>query len=161
MTTKTLTIDDLDGSENATTVRFGLGDTRYEVDLAEANREKLEQALAPFIQVAREVVRGPTANGQAGIIREWAKTKGLIVPAKGRIPGAITAQYQAEHASAGRLEVNKALRLVGTGSAGDAGHPRCGLAVVSGPAVPGNAPGHWSGAADCGKRHTWPVKATR
>jgi hypothetical protein len=101
MTTKILTIDDLDGSENAVTVRFALGDTRYEVDLVEANREKLEQALAPFIQVAREVAGGPAANGQSAIIREWAKTKGLVVPAKGRIPGAITAQYQSEHASPG------------------------------------------------------------
>lgn len=103
MTTKILTIDDLDGSENAVTVRFALEDTRYEVDLVEANREKLEQALAPFIHVAREVVRGPIANGQSGIIREWAKTKGLFVPAKGRIPGAVAAQYQAEHVSADRL----------------------------------------------------------
>lgn len=102
MTTKILTIDDLDGTENAITIRFALEDTRYEVDLVKANREKLQQALAPFIEVAREIVRGPAANGQSAIIREWAQAKGLVVPAKGRIPGAITAQYQAEHSSSGR-----------------------------------------------------------
>lgn len=97
MTTKILTIDDLDGSENAVTVRFSLGDTKYEVDLALANREKLEKALAPFIEAAREVAGRPTANGQSGVIREWAKNRGMSVPAKGRIPGDITALYQAEN----------------------------------------------------------------
>jgi hypothetical protein len=103
MTTKTLTIDDLDDSENATAVRFALGDTTYEVDLAEANRDKLEKALAPFIRAAREVVKRPATNGQSGIIREWAKAKGMTVPAKGRIPSAITAQYEAEHPAADGL----------------------------------------------------------
>lgn len=99
MTTKILTIDDLDDSENAITIRFAFGDTTYEVDLAAANREKLESALAPFIQVAREVAKRPGMNGQAGLIREWAKARGMVVPAKGRVPVAITAQYEAEHAS--------------------------------------------------------------
>jgi nucleoid-associated protein Lsr2 len=99
MATKTLTTDDLDGSENATAVRFALGDTTYEVDLAQANRDKLEKALAPFIQVAREVVRRSAPNGQSAVIREWAIAKGLTVPAKGRIPGEITARYEAEQAS--------------------------------------------------------------
>jgi hypothetical protein len=103
MTIKTLTIDDLDGSEDATTIRFGFGDHMYEVDLAEENINKLKKVLDPFIQVAREVVKRPTADGRSAIIREWAKTKGMIVPAKGRIPGAITEQYEAEHDSGGRL----------------------------------------------------------
>jgi Lsr2 len=100
MATKTLTLDDLDGTENASTVRFGFGERTFEVDLAEANTDKLEKLLAPFINVAREVVkRGPTTNTQASLIRQWAVTRGIEVPAKGRIPANITEQYEAEQAA--------------------------------------------------------------
>lgn len=99
MATKTLTLDDLSGEEGATTVRFGYADRSYEVDLAEASTDKLEKALAPFIQVAREVVKRVPATSQAGAIREWAASKGIEVPAKGRIPGAITEQYEADQAA--------------------------------------------------------------
>ena len=81
----------------------------FEVDLAGANIDKLEKALAPFIQVAREVVKRPTTNTQASLIRAWAVTKGIAVPQKGRIPAAITEQYEAEQAalSVGGLRVTR------------------------------------------------------
>jgi len=50
--------DDLDGSENAETVSFSFDGAAYEIDLAKANRAKLEKALAPFIGAGRPVPRG-------------------------------------------------------------------------------------------------------
>ena len=43
---QTLLIDDLDGGEAQTTVRFGLDGTEYEIDLSAKNADALRKALA-------------------------------------------------------------------------------------------------------------------
>lgn len=48
-----LLVDDLDSSEAAETVVFGLDGASYEVDLSASNADKLRGALASFIGVAR------------------------------------------------------------------------------------------------------------
>ena len=55
--------DDLDGSQNAETVLFGLDGVTYEVDLGRKNRARLERALAPFIEAGRRVPRGGRRRG--------------------------------------------------------------------------------------------------
>ena len=47
--------DDIDGSENAETVSFGIGGVTYEVDLGSTNKARLEKALAPFMEAGRRV----------------------------------------------------------------------------------------------------------
>ncbi|HEX6970416.1 MAG TPA: Lsr2 family protein [Micromonosporaceae bacterium] len=104
--------DDLDGTEGAETVKFGLDGVQYEIDLAENNATKLREALAPFIARARRagrggvVVGGRAARGRATIdreqnkaIREWAKREGKPISGRGRIPQEIIDEY---HARAGR-----------------------------------------------------------
>jgi len=44
--------DDLDGSHGAEPVRFGWDDITWEIDLADANRKKLEEALRPYLDKA-------------------------------------------------------------------------------------------------------------
>jgi hypothetical protein len=44
--------DDLDGSHGAEPVQFGWDGVTWEIDLAEANRKKLEEALRPFLEKA-------------------------------------------------------------------------------------------------------------
>jgi hypothetical protein len=44
--------DDLDGSHGAEPVRFGWDGVTWEIDLSEANRRKLEEALRPFLDKA-------------------------------------------------------------------------------------------------------------
>ena len=44
--------DDLDRSPGAETVTFGLDGVSYEIDLAQPNRARLSEALAPFITAA-------------------------------------------------------------------------------------------------------------
>ena len=44
--------DDLDGTHGAEPVRFTWDSVEWEIDLAEANRKKLAEALAPYLEAA-------------------------------------------------------------------------------------------------------------
>jgi nucleoid-associated protein Lsr2 len=97
--------DDLDGSENAQTVSFGLDGVSYEIDLAKKNRARLERALAPFIEAARRVPRGGRRRGGRGAgapadrseVRDWARSAGLQVSDRGRISADVIRRYEAAH----------------------------------------------------------------
>ncbi|MFZ4718639.1 MAG: histone-like nucleoid-structuring protein Lsr2 [Ilumatobacteraceae bacterium] len=92
-------IDDLDGSEDdVQTVRFALSGKAYELDLSAANRQLLEDALQPFVSVARTpgsayakvagatTRRSPSTSSSgapkpdydADAFREWAKANGTL-----------------------------------------------------------------------------------
>lgn len=111
MATKTIThiTDDLDGSSDAETVKFGLWGATYEIDLSEDNQKKLEAALEPYLSVARKASGGtarrassPRSSGSASggadydakAVRAWASANGVAVPARGRIPKTVLEQYQ-------------------------------------------------------------------
>ena len=100
--------DDLDGSPGAVEVRFSLEDRRYTIDLSEANRAKLEAALAPFIDKARSdsvgrSIRARPAGAssseetpeQREAIRRWAKANGFQVGDRGRISDTVRSAYRA------------------------------------------------------------------
>jgi len=97
--------DDLDGSAGARSVSFGFDGVSYEIDLAEANREKLETTLAPFIAAGRRTRastrRGPgrpaTPPVDRAAVRAWAREAGLNVSDRGRISAEIMSQYEAAH----------------------------------------------------------------
>ncbi len=97
---------DLDGSQGAETVAFGLDGVSYEIDLAQPNRARLAGALAPFIAAGRRVGRGSrrpgagTAAGSRvdrGAVRAWARDAGLAVSERGRISAEVMRQYEAAH----------------------------------------------------------------
>lgn len=94
-------LDDFDGTENASTVSFGFEGKNYEIDLSDANKAKLAEALEPFIKVARTAGgRSASAAAKGGrkdlaAIREWANANGHAVSPKGRIPAAIVEAYDA------------------------------------------------------------------
>jgi Lsr2 len=97
--------DDLDGEAGAKTVTFGFDGVSYEIDLATANRDKLEKALAPFIGAARRA-RAGTRRGASrpaapsvdrAAVRAWAREAGLNVSDRGRISAEIMSQYDATH----------------------------------------------------------------
>jgi hypothetical protein len=92
-------VDDLDGSNAAETVTFGLDGTMYEVDLNKKNAVKLRSALTGYIEVARTTKpsRPKAVNGRpdAKKVRQWAQANKVKVPAKGRIPQAVLSQYAA------------------------------------------------------------------
>ena len=49
-------VDDLDGSEAAETISFGLDGTNYEIDLNDANASALREALSGYVGHARKVL---------------------------------------------------------------------------------------------------------
>jgi Lsr2 len=74
--------DDLDGSQCAETMAFGLDRVSYEINLAQPNRARLAGTLAPFIAAGRRVSRGSrrrsgsTATGSRvdrAAARAWAR----------------------------------------------------------------------------------------
>jgi hypothetical protein len=81
--------DDLDGTHDAQPVQFGWDGVMWEIDLAEANRKKLEEALRPFLEKAhpakvaqarseRTRTRQPRSAGAKGNV-EWG------LPHRGRV----------------------------------------------------------------------------
>jgi hypothetical protein len=99
MVAKQVLYDDIDGSEGASTIRFTVEGQAFEVDLSDANSERLARALEPFVRVARPVGRKSSDNGESALIREWAARNGIQLSPKGRIPSDIVTQYQAAQAA--------------------------------------------------------------
>jgi hypothetical protein len=102
---QTLFIDDLDGSEAEGTVRFGLDGTEYEIDLNARHAEVLRKALARYIDAARRSpgARRPARSGRrasaSGLnsteVRDWAKSQGIDVKDRGRVPAELIVKFKA------------------------------------------------------------------
>jgi hypothetical protein len=105
---QTLLIDDLDGGEAEGTVRVGLDGAEYEIDLSAKNAEALRGALARYVDAARRspgsAARRPSRSGRlaAGAdgarptaVREWAKSQGIEVKDRGRVPAELGVKFQA------------------------------------------------------------------
>ena len=103
---QTLFIDDIDGGEAEGTVRFGLDGTDYEIDLSAKNAAALRKALAKYIDSARRAPgasRRPARSGRrAGdgaadstAVRVWAKSQGIEVKDRGRVPAEIVEKFRA------------------------------------------------------------------
>ncbi|MEU5340343.1 MULTISPECIES: Lsr2 family protein [unclassified Streptomyces] len=84
--------DDIDGSEAAETIAFGLDGKSYEIDLNQANAKKLRRALEPYLEAGRKRSRSGKAYRQTAVapdpaaVRAWAQSHKMEVPARGRIP---------------------------------------------------------------------------
>ena len=102
-TIQVLLIDDLDGSEAAGTVRFGLDGTEYEIDLSAAHSDELRKALGQYLAHARRAdgtarSAARTRRGSGAVdtakVREWAKGQGIEVKGRGRVPADVVEQYK-------------------------------------------------------------------
>ena len=90
---------------NAAEVRFSFQGTDYVIDLGKKNLAAFEKALKPYIGAATKVSTGSgksrrtsksSSTGQnRAAVREWAKSAGIDVSSRGRIPNAVLEQYQA------------------------------------------------------------------
>jgi hypothetical protein len=94
--------DDLDGGSANETLTFGLDSRSYEIDLSEKNAAKLRKALAQYVAAGRRTGRTSGerrspggSDGNAAVIREWARTNGYEVNERGRIPLEIREAYAA------------------------------------------------------------------
>jgi len=121
-TTVTTLVDDVDGSEAAGTVRLAVNGDLFELDLSEANQQKLFAALEPFMSAARRLTprsrrgagrsgtktsgrparpsrasaaetAGPATEADLSSVREWAKANGFRVSARGRLRAEVLDAY--------------------------------------------------------------------
>ena len=103
---ETILVDDLDGGAADTTIRFGLDGSDYEIDLSEEHADSFRDSVQVFIEAARKAGTGarsgrgnrkrPATGPDSALVREWAKSKGLEVKERGRVPADIVARYKAE-----------------------------------------------------------------
>ena len=101
--------DDLDGSEGASTVKFGLDGKSYEIDLSESHEKELRKALEKYVSAATPVsTQGAAASGRRKYgtgpvrrdtkhIREWLRSQGVEISDRGRIPTDLMNRYNAAH----------------------------------------------------------------
>lgn len=100
-------IDDIDGtSEAAETVEFALDGAHFEIDLTQANADKLRKALTKYIDAGRRVKitdrparRAARGQGRSredlAQIRAWAVDAGYEIAERGRIAQNILEAYDA------------------------------------------------------------------
>ena len=114
MTRKVITTvemeDDIDGSPASQTVLFTWGGKDLQVDLSEEHYQELDQFMSRFAKHARkpdDAGKGKSGQSRPGAgreksrqIREWAKSEGMSVNARGRISATVIAAYDAAHATA-------------------------------------------------------------
>src|SRR4051812_50175782 len=88
--------DETPGTE---TVTFTLDGSSYEIDLCEQHAVKMRERFAPYVGAGRRAGgrgdlsggrsrrrRSRGGSGDAARIREWARSQGLAVSARGRVP---------------------------------------------------------------------------
>lgn len=99
-------VDDLDGSDAAETVTFGLDGADYEIDLSDGHAAELREALAPYVKAGRKVGgrrrraaarSGGNGGASASEIRQWARDNGWDVPERGRVSAEVREAYAAAH----------------------------------------------------------------
>jgi hypothetical protein len=104
---ETVFIDDLDGSEAESTVRFGLDGSEYEIDLNAVHASELRNALEKYIGAGRKLNGAARRAGRGGArkapssgpnpseVREWAKSQGIEVKDRGRVPAELVVKFKA------------------------------------------------------------------
>lgn len=101
--------DDTDSSVADETVSFALDGVRYEIDLSAANAAQLREDFAHWVGHARSSGRRPSGRRKSGgsastrranvsAVREWARSRGMQVSDRGRVPAAVQEAYDSAHA---------------------------------------------------------------
>ena len=84
---------------------FSLDGRDYEIDLCERHSQKFDEVLARFADRARKVTgrvtrpkRRTAAHRQhSADVRAWAKSSGIAVSDRGRIPAHVIRDYEETH----------------------------------------------------------------
>lgn len=101
-------IDDIDGSvlDDFVTVRWALGDKQYEFDTSPEHADEFYESLQKYVAISRRADLGrQSRNGSRVVqpnrdvaeIREWARSNGYEVNARGRVPAPIIEAFEAAH----------------------------------------------------------------
>jgi hypothetical protein len=108
MAKKIVIADDIDGTTDAQSYKFALGNDEYEIDLSEDNYKKLTDALAPFVEAGAKVTarlprersastapRSSSNKDELMKIRLWARENGYNVSGRGRVSQEVQDAYHA------------------------------------------------------------------
>jgi hypothetical protein len=110
-TTQVHLVDDIDGSPADETVTFSLDGSEYEIELSAKHADQLRKSLARYSQAARRVARtravrsvarvanrsgGRSDRAQNQAVRAWARSAGVALSDRGRIPAGVLERYQNE-----------------------------------------------------------------
>jgi hypothetical protein len=101
-------VDDLDGGKAVETVHFSYRGVDYELDLSTRNAKALDKTLAPYVEAARAVPRRRATPRRASArasasapdpraVRAWARSQGIEVSDRGRVPAAVAGLYTEAH----------------------------------------------------------------
>lgn len=93
------------GEDEYQTVEFTYHGDHYAIDLGAESANKLDAALAPYIEKARKAYgryharpkKGSGKPGNLASIRSWAKENGHPVSDRGRIPQSVVDAYREAH----------------------------------------------------------------
>ena len=103
-----LLTDDLEGGEASETVHFGLDGSVYEIDLNTKNATGLRSVFQDYVDRARKghaarrgVGRSIPQRQRSAEVRAWAKTQGIDVSERGRIPATVVAQFETAQKNGG------------------------------------------------------------
>lgn len=119
MAQRVIFVDDLDGTEGAETIKYGLDGVDYEIDLSEENAQRLRRFLEEFIEKSRRIESDnlsfpsgearrrrrrsthPSGRSREELqnIRAWAEANGHEVAPRGRIKREVIEQYDQAQAS--------------------------------------------------------------
>lgn len=101
MATKTILVDDLDGTEADVTIAFSIDGETYSLDLSTENADRFWKDLGPYVQAAGSLRRKQLSVVQQELdglemrqaIRAWAREQGYEISDRGRIPEAVIEAY--------------------------------------------------------------------
>ncbi|MDT0382435.1 Lsr2 family protein [Streptomyces sp. DSM 42041] len=103
----TLYTDDVSGEQGDDVIAhtFSIDGVNYEIDLGPDTYDQFLEALGPFVKAGRKVggARRSGSNRRQGVgpdpvkVREWAKSQGLEVNDRGRVPRDVVEKYRAAH----------------------------------------------------------------
>ena len=106
LTQVTLTCDVCGKAKDVETRTIGLDGRSYEIDLCPKDGKGLSKAAAGYVSNARKITvrqtprengRRPHSRTETAAIRDWARTSGLQISDRGRVPAAVFRDYQAAH----------------------------------------------------------------
>jgi hypothetical protein len=105
----TLTCDICGKAKDVSARTIGLDGKAYEIDLCSKDDKALSKTVAGYVSRSRKVTakrisRAPSGNvrtarsrAETAAIRTWAKSQGMAVSDRGRVPEAVSREYAAAH----------------------------------------------------------------
>src|SRR5580704_3041045 len=106
LTQVTLTCDVCGKAKDVQTRTIGLDGKSYEIDLCPKDGKGLSKAAGDYVSNARKVAarqaprengRRPRSRTETAAVRDWARTSGMQISDRGRVPAAVFRDYEAAH----------------------------------------------------------------